>query len=1076
MPPKGTLDILSTTAVVDGYWPLIDPDLSWDTHEKHFRAGRHHGELTKANIDLVLSVHATISRDQTEQQKAIQEKLAVRNVLEKSLGLPLPQSGSQAPAEGEPEPESISQFLQSSPFKPSEAEVTKKQLALQGGGIDDVKNPSPPADVKARKKRPLTEVNLESLGVPQPRCESRASTEYTSDDQGGDGLPVDNSRNSVGAAESDFARRLEAISETDNYGGGWTSYHIDLYIDSAIKHHNQPKYRPIFPVSSPPLVKESSDHSTESRVTIRGDHSPISSDSWDITSEFISSEELSSSGMSDSSDASRQDHTTTAYISFDTMSSSPYSPAKPPSKAPLMDAARRQMETRARAGTKDQVRFAKPRTSPRLSTSVGLADNYKSYRAYSRHPLPTLQSSSRATAPGSARIRPTIPLHSRTTSSSVRNSQASPSPAKRSTIAKIQDLSVELEELKRQVGYDERYEYESLSSTQNEDVVPWKCIYRIDGQSFLGVPMWTHGRKNDIVLAGTEPLRDIPSHFEHHPQVQFCIFKDFAADRYLEKDQPNKADDNDLRPPSVSSGAILLAPDAVNPMEELAVMYPDFQLIFPDFDFSQEISAPYFVFFHMFPTWKERAAFLHEPERWVVLILYEYLDDTIFRDYRDALGHFETGKAFYHHIHYLMKPGEIVITKHPKPTAFMISTRATSLGRHSNRRRAFDDTNGGGSIERPTMACNEPRTYRHRWHVRDLGKKEEDEMWTMKAWNWDCAKGVFARKREILQLLFNTHDLGQFDIDNLDWFPLRYASGQIKELLYNRVDIEVDHIREVDWNKTAFENLTVDDTTKYLIKALISTQQLKTENSTDLISGKGNGLVMLLHGGPGTGKTLTAGRFFFCSFIVSHKANIFPESVAEYVEKPLYGVTCGDIGTKPEDVEKYLETVLTLGKTWGCVVLLDEADVFLEERSLQNLERKGLVSVFLRVLEYYDGILILTSNRVGTFDQAFKSRIQLSLHYEKLSREQRVKIWTSFFKRLQDLGEKDVDSSDLYAHVNEFAEHDMNGCEIRNTMTTARQLAQFDSKVFTHEQIQQVVEVAGKFENYLKNDLYTEDI
>lgn len=48
------------------------------------------------------------------------------------------------------------------------------------------------------------------------------------------------------------------------------------------------------------------------------------------------------------------------------------------------------------------------------------------------------------------------------------------------------------------------------------------------------------------------------------------------------------------------------------------------------------------------------------------------------------------------------------------------------------------------------------------------------------------------------------------------------------------------------------------------------------------------------------------------------------------------------------------------------VVLLDEADVFLEERDMKDLKRNALVSVFLRALEYYDGILMLTSNRVGT--------------------------------------------------------------------------------------------------------------
>lgn len=61
------------------------------------------------------------------------------------------------------------------------------------------------------------------------------------------------------------------------------------------------------------------------------------------------------------------------------------------------------------------------------------------------------------------------------------------------------------------------------------------------------------------------------------------------------------------------------------------------------------------------------------------------------------------------------------------------------------------------------------------------------------------------------------------------------------------VDIEVDWIEEVQWNKKAFENLVVDDETKHLVKALVS-NQLKTEMSTDLISGKGNGLIILLHG------------------------------------------------------------------------------------------------------------------------------------------------------------------------------------------------------------------------------------
>lgn len=49
------------------------------------------------------------------------------------------------------------------------------------------------------------------------------------------------------------------------------------------------------------------------------------------------------------------------------------------------------------------------------------------------------------------------------------------------------------------------------------------------------------------------------------------------------------------------------------------------------------------------------------------------------------------------------------------------------------------------------------------------------------------------------------------------------------------------------------------------------------------------------------------------------------------------------------------------------------------KRTRDDYGRNATVSVFLRMLEYYKGILFLTTNRIGTFDEAFKSRIHLSL-------------------------------------------------------------------------------------------------
>jgi ATP-dependent Clp protease ATP-binding subunit ClpA len=110
----------------------------------------------------------------------------------------------------------------------------------------------------------------------------------------------------------------------------------------------------------------------------------------------------------------------------------------------------------------------------------------------------------------------------------------------------------------------------------------------------------------------------------------------------------------------------------------------------------------------------------------------------------------------------------------------------------------------------------------------------------------------------------------------------------------------------------------------------------------------------------------------------------------------------------------------------------------------------------------------LTSNRVGTFDQAFKSRIQLALHYEDLTKPQRRKIWRNFFTRLKELKETNVDFDDLFDHIDNLAEEEMNGRQIRNSITIARQLAKYDDEEFGYEHLGRVIKVAAKFDGYLK--------
>lgn len=238
-------------------------------------------------------------------------------------------------------------------------------------------------------------------------------------------------------------------------------------------------------------------------------------------------------------------------------------------------------------------------------------------------------------------------------------------------------------------------------------------------------------------------------------------------------------------------------------------------------------------------------------------------------------------------------------------------------------------------------------------------------------------------------------------------------------------------------------------TKKELIKALVA-KHTAASDPNDVIEGKGNGLILLLHGGPGTGKTLTA------------------ESVAELTCRPLYRVTCGDIGTNAEEVERYLESVLYMGTIWKCVVLLDEADVFLEERTQQDLKRNALVSVFIRVLEYYSGILVLTSNRIGTFDEAFKSRVQLTLHYPTLDATSRRRIWANFITRLRQTNPK-ANADQILENIDELSNFRLNGREIRISIRTAMLLANFRGECLQYNHLKDVIDISSEFEQYLQD-------
>ena len=124
-------------------------------------------------------------------------------------------------------------------------------------------------------------------------------------------------------------------------------------------------------------------------------------------------------------------------------------------------------------------------------------------------------------------------------------------------------------------------------------------------------------------------------------------------------------------------------------------------------------------------------------------------------------------------------------------------------------------------------------------------------------------------------------------------------------------------------------------------------------------------------------------------------------------------------------------------------------------RSKTDLHRNAIVSVFLRVLEYYSGILFLTTNRVGTFDSAFRSRIHMSLFYPKLDLKASLEIWKMNLDRTKRLWGENIEiESKERDKILKFAEEHFrdsqelkitwNGRQIRNAFQTAIALAEYE--------------------------------
>lgn len=189
--------------------------------------------------------------------------------------------------------------------------------------------------------------------------------------------------------------------------------------------------------------------------------------------------------------------------------------------------------------------------------------------------------------------------------------------------------------------------------------------------------------------------------------------------------------------------------------------------------------------------------------------------------------------------------------------------------------------------------------------------------------------------------------------------------------------IHIENIKEYVYDTGMAKKIVLPADHVRLVEALTVGTAMQFE---DIVKGKAAGVIILCTGTPGTGKTLTA------------------EVYSEVAQRPLYIVQCSQLGIDPDGLEKNLATVLERATRWRAILLIDEADVYIHERG-SDVGQNAIVGVFLRLLEYYNGILFMNTNREEVIDDAILSRATAHIRYANPTAAAAPRIWKILAER-----------------------------------------------------------------------------
>ncbi|KAL3467065.1 P-loop containing nucleoside triphosphate hydrolase protein [Aspergillus heterothallicus] len=624
-----------------------------------------------------------------------------------------------------------------------------------------------------------------------------------------------------------------------------------------------------------------------------------------------------------------------------------------------------------------------------------------------------------------------------------------------------------------------------------------RVLHRFAGSHnvFFEAPGWKRQEdayRHYILQFGSEGVK-VDEYLESNSHIVFVIFKNYAreAPNGLSTRTVRMAKKKHLLLPE-SESLLFVSEDMIAAVQAYLDSQPSFHKLFPDFDATAEIHTPYLFWFTFRAAYPSTLKRLSTPHRRLMKVFAKWISDNHGEEYAHVDDELLRGRIANGTMKFLIKPGDTLVSEeYGRYQAYL----ATSWAKEVNTTKVQSRSTPGIAARRWEVSAwshEVDGTFYEKDTILvfDLEFQDPEDKVDLRGLSlvpiqytdietsfqlqergkdyWRCRERRLVSYRDNVGTEYVAS--GERFIIDLETYKLLHTSEQnVTEPNTKRksisplalwfdeppsapeiylfpptvpgyslgskrwIHLDVDKICWVQWNKKSFENLVIDEDSKELLQAATTSQFIPM--ITDIMQGKEASVAILLHGPAGTGKTYTA------------------ETLSELVEKPLYRLSCADLGTELQRAEECLKSALYLGKTWDCIILLDDIDIFLEENTSSNIEQNAIVAAILRALDTYGGIIILTARYISKLNEAFRSRIRLAVHCPHPTSLQRQRIWRNLINNIKEFDQHHIEFEDIESQMNVLAEINMTGRQIRNTITMARQLANLRRKKMTYAEL-----------------------